>query len=30
MLIAEEERMIRENPVARISETLRKLFGRKG
>jgi len=27
-LIAEEERLIRENPVARISEILRKVFGR--
>lgn len=29
-LIAEEERLIRENPIARISEILRKVFGRKG
>jgi hypothetical protein len=28
-LIAEEERLIRENPIARISEILRKVFGRK-
>lgn len=28
-LIAEEERLIRENPIARISELLRKVFGRK-
>lgn len=28
-LIAEEERLIRENPIARISELLRKVFGKK-
>ena len=28
-LIAEEERLIRENPIARISELLRKVFGRR-
>ncbi|MCF8258776.1 MAG: DUF4197 domain-containing protein [Flavobacteriales bacterium] len=29
-LIAEEERLIRENPIARISELLKKVFGNKG
>ncbi len=29
-LIAEEERKIRENPIARVSEILRKVFGREG
>jgi hypothetical protein len=28
-LVAEEERLIRENPIARISELLRKVFGRR-
>ena len=29
VLIDEEERKIRENPIARISELLRKVFGTK-
>lgn len=30
VLIAEEERKIRENPIARVSQLLRKVFGRQG